>query len=158
MKRERRDNAMKSTKITLLATVLVGGLGLMFALAVAPVEAKPKKCDDPTAPGCRGGGGGNGDDTKGCKIDFNAVFDDDVIDGVKSVGGAYFDGEERMMIRTGSGPGFRFDTNGGSQKLEGAGGVRELELIVPYFKGSSNSSIFSGVDLRFDLSDGGLDL
>ena len=167
MKRERRDNAMKSTKITLLATVLVGGLGLMFALAVAPVEAKPNKClENPDAPGCGGGGGGKGDDTTACKIDFDAKFRDTGTDGVKSDDGVmsdgdpvfYRDGEQRMMIRTGSGPGFRFDTNGGSQKLEGAGGVRELALTVPYFESSGNSLISSGVDLRFDLSAGGLDL
>ena len=58
-----------------------------------------------------------------------------------------------MLIAAGSGPGFRFDTNV-SQKLEGAGGVRVLELSLPYF-GNSNDS---GVDLRFHPRDGGLDL
>ena len=48
---------MKSTKIALLATALVGGLVLMLALSVPSAEAAPKKCDnDPTARGCGGGG------------------------------------------------------------------------------------------------------
>ena len=97
-------------------------------------------------------------ETVDCKIDFSVQFRDDGSDRVLSdgvAGGVYPDPNNRRdksAAGTHSGPGFRFDTNG-SQKLEGAGGTRELEIhVIPM------GSTSSGVDFRFHLNSGGLDL
>ena len=114
MKRERRDSTMKSTKIALLATVLIGGLGLMFALAVAPVEAKPKKCGTTTeAPGCGGGGGGESENLQ-ATFDLIIVTMLPNISAVPSnIGFSFYQHSKKdhVGIGTGSGDGFRFDTN-----------------------------------------------
>ncbi len=102
-------------------------------------------------------GGGNSE-TVDCKIDFSVKFRDDTSDRILSdgiAGGVYPDPnaqKDKSGAGTHSGPGFRFDTNG-SQKLEGAGGTRELEThVIPM------GSTSSGVDFRFHLNSGGLDL
>ncbi len=88
-----------------------------------------------TEAGKGGKKGGNGGQTANeCQIGFDVLFRDAMTadgllftDGVVSDDrGLYRNKVDKVMALTGSGPGFRLDTNGGSQKLEGAGGTREL--------------------------------
>ena len=138
--------AMKATKITLTSTILAAALGLALGLMSAP-PAEAHHRDGHTKAGGAGGGGSASD----CQLSFNVMISSS---GVASDGGDYEDKVDKVKAITGSGPGFSLDTNGGSQKLEGAGGTRTV-CINDYY-GSNDAC--SGVDLRFDRSQGGLDL
>lgn len=100
--------------------------------------------------------------TSKCQISFTVTFSDASSDKLTSDGlGPYVDGQDKIMASTGSGPGFRLDTNGGSQKLEGAGGFRTLCIDfvdVTTVPPAPFDGACKGIDLRFFLKDGGLDL
>lgn len=126
----------------------VAGVVLLAALGLLVFPAA-------TEAGKGGNKGGNGGQTANeCQISFEVAFRDAEADGVVSdAWGSYQDGMERIMAETGSGPGFRLDTNGGSQKLEGAGGTRELCIDL-----DENGVIVQGEvgDLADECSGGGL--
>lgn len=107
--------------------------------------------------------------TQECQIGFNLTFVDtkystspvqsDIIDMI----GTYENGVDKVQVGTGSGPGFRFDTNG-NQKLEGKNDKRLVTLNFPSHDVENELFTFAGqnvargIDLRFDKSDGGLNL
>lgn len=99
--------------------------------------------------------------TTECQIGFDLLLDDVSTNKVRSDGlGAYHDGVDRVMVATGSGPGFRFDTNG-SQKLEASNDRRRVTLDFSGTAAEDNvgfAASLRGVDMRFVKSDGGLDL
>ena len=106
----------------------VAGVVMLAALGLLVFPAT-------TEAGKGGNKGGNGGRTANeCQIGFDVLFRDAMTadgllftDGVVSDDrGLYRNKVDKVMALTGSGPGFRLDTNGGSQKLEGAGGTREL--------------------------------
>jgi len=145
-------------------------LSLILAIAVitlgisTDVWAAPGACSGPKSdrdPEC-GAGGQPNNDTTDCQIDFSVEFTaGNVIlgDGL----GAYpdpLDSKDKSGGETGSGPGFRFDTNGKMQ-VDTVRDRRWLEInpvAVPDFGGLNNVEHFSGADFRFHLPAGGLDL
>ena len=160
-------------------SLILMALCLALAFSVIPVEAgsekSPKKCNDEIDndgdglidvldPDC-GGGGGNGVGETECRIEFCINFANADGDAVSSDDGSnYCHGSDKVIAFTGNGPGFRFDTNGKSQKLEGAGAVRDVLIDLSNFDptvfnppGFTDSTALKGVDLRFELPDG-LDL
>lgn len=96
-----------------------------------------------------------------CSLGFRVTTDDGAGKKLRSDGnGAYVDGVDKVMAFTGSGPGFRLDTNS-SQRIEGAGGIRTLVIDFTGVLSEPPAPFGTagkGVDLRFYLNDGGLDL
>ena len=110
---------------------------------------------------------GGDDTTQECQIGFDLTLDDS--QPVRSDGGdQYQDAIDKVQVSTGSGPGFRFDTNG-NQKLQGRNDTRLVTLVFPSLdvEGEpftfAGQSVTRGIDLRFDIqpsanSDEGLNL
>ncbi|MDX1382789.1 MAG: hypothetical protein R3190_04040 [Thermoanaerobaculia bacterium] len=147
---------------------------LLLAFAAGPALAAPekgKRCSDgidndgdglvdAADPDCGGDDGGSGGGGQGkCQIDFVATFADAVDDGVRSDGGGSY------PAATGSGPGFRLDTNGKPQ-LEKPNDDRKVILDFGANQGCAggwaddlgfcNSS--KGINMVFDLTFAPLDL
>lgn len=112
------------------------------------------------------GAGGGGDKTQECQIKFDLTFGDfggdGIADPMRSDGlGTYYSGVDRVGAGTGSGDGFRFDTNG-SQKIEANNDRRwvTLDFSGTAFPGANETDglgnpIPKGIDLRFtDHPDG----
>lgn len=138
-----------------LAMLATGGLlGCQDAPTEPPVGAGATLL----ARGGGGGGGGKPGGEEGCKVEFDLTLSDALpvhTDG----GGIYSNGVDRVAVFTGSGPGFRFDTNG-SQKLEARNDERWIRLD---FTGTAWEGIVApgddkGTDLRFSNQGPGLDL
>jgi hypothetical protein len=150
--------------LTTILTVTVLATAMATTSFAAP-EKGGKKCND----GIDNDGdgdidGADSDCSEGtgsepaCQIDFDAVFDDLGLDGVRS------DGKGAYSAFTGSGPGFRLDTNG-SQKLERKNDDRKVTIDFSsqpcsggWFENVGFCEELKGIDMRFDLTTGGLDL
>ena len=131
-------NSLESNRMAIALVLAAFG-----AFAVLPVAAGHR--DGHTKGGSKPGG-----DTTGCQLDFDVAFADAATDGVVSdLLGLYQHMIDKVTAATGSGPGFRLDTNG-SQKLEGAGGTRELCIDLDEDGVIATAGECSGVDLRFD--------
>ena len=147
----------QSRRTTLVLAVLAAG-----ALAACQHPTSPTTRDTTGTPGILADSAGlQARGGNQCAFGLSVVFADAAGDKLRSdVGRAYVDGLEKVMAFTGSGPGFRLDTNG-SARLEGAGGVRTLLIDfngVTSIPPAPFSSANKGVDLRFYLNDGALDL
>ena len=116
-------------------------------------------------------GGGGGDKTQDCQIRFDLTLGTLTDPVVRSDNGElYKDGLDRVSVHTGSGDGFRFDTNGGSQKLEKNNDIRRVTLdftgtgpehdtnFKSLMKKVDGVPIPKGIDLRFTKDKGGLKL
>ena len=163
----KEEHIMNKALLSLLTVVLATGLAWIGCSTDAGplASGSDASTSDERVPlakkgGDSGGGGGKGGgkgETSGCQITFDATFDDAPDDKVRSDGmGPYQDGEQKVIVFTGSGPGFRLDTNS-SQKLEGAKGFRELCMDFTG-TGLGLGVECSGGDLRFSKFLGGLDL
>ena len=103
------------------------------------------------------------DTTQECQIGFDLTLDDSKP--VRSDGGdQYQDAIDKVQVSTGSGPGFRFDTNG-NQKLQGRNDTRlvTLDFTGTAGEGLTDPNVPTGIDFRFDIqpsanSDEGLNL
>ena len=105
-------------------------------------------------PECNGGGGGT-ESQLGFDLTINTATTAGAPTGVRGDGSPdYSDGSQKVMVATGGGPGFRFDTNG-SQKVEHPNDQRHVSIDLD---GDGTQEILSGVDFRFDRGLGGLDL
>ena len=106
---------------------------------------------------------GGDDTTQECQIGFDLTLDD--TQPVRSDGGdQYQDAIDKVQVSTGSGPGFRFDTNG-NQKLQGRNDTRlvTLDFTGTAGEGLTDPNVPTGIDFRFDIqpsanSDEGLNL
>ena len=76
-----------------------------------------------------GGGGGGGGDEKPqeCQLGFDLTFDDSNPVRSDDGSGMYTNGVDKVAVFTGSGDGFRFDTNG-DQKVEWKTDIRRVTL------------------------------
>ena len=108
-------------------------------------------------------GGGGGDKTQDCQIQFDLTLG--TLLPVRSDNGDYKDGLDRVSVHTGSGDGFRFDTNGGSQKVEKNNDIRRVTLDFTdtefeslMARDDSGDPIPKGIDLRFTKDKVGLKL
>ncbi len=126
-------------------------LSLTLAMAVITLSyVTPAFANKPDGNGNHNHGGGDGGGKNECKMSFDVVFRDDPIDDVvvSDGDGVYPNPATKdKTFAIGGGGGFRFDTNGNSQKINGAGGTRELRFLHVPVPGSPDFS--SGVDLRF---------
>ncbi len=84
----------------------------VFALGYANPSFAGKKCDaDPNHPSCKDGGGG-GDDDKTLRAKFDLFIGTTGPQYILSDNGSYPNSnKDHVQVGTGSGPGFRFDTN-----------------------------------------------
>ena len=153
-----------STCIKLALTgLLVFGVGFSLPAIVSPVMAGPPDCDTEVSKRCKNDGGGGLLEAKFC---LNIAVKNP---GLEGDGSASDDGlychknkEDKMLVFTAKGPGFRFDTNKGKSTA-----VRHVQINFP--AGSITvkdadglpHTYYSGlydIDFRFDLDSGGLDL
>lgn len=163
--KDMRKSSMTASPYTKLALtgLLVFGVGFSVSGMVSPVMAAPPACD-------------SGEVSKRCKNDGGgllvAKFCLDITDetpglagdGSTSDGGWYChkNKKDKILVFTGNGPGFRFDTNKGKSTA-----VRNVQINFPggwitvNDADESPHTYYSGlyeIDFRFDLDSGGLDL
>jgi len=138
--------------ITFVSVALVAGAIAACDQVTAPVA--PSRAGIVPNPGIQAAKRDGTD----CKLKFTVTFTDGSGRLRSDGGGAYVDGVDKVVAFTGSGSGFRLDTNGGSQKLEGAGTVRRLRIDLTGVPDAPFQDALKGIDLRFFLGDGGLDL
>lgn len=165
--KDMRKSVMTESTCTKLALtgLLVFAVGFSISGMVSPVMAAPPACD-------------SGEISKRCKNDdgsllvakFCLAISDQTPglagDGSDSDDGFYCDKnkEDKLLVFTGKGPGFRFDTKQGKGKSVAARFVQINfpggEITVNDADGNPHSyaSGLYEIDFRFDLSSGGLEL
>ncbi len=162
----RRKSAIKeSTCIKLALTgLLVFGVGFSISVMVSPVMAAPPACDSgEISKRCQ-----NDDSRLVAKFCLGITNQDPGLegDGSDSDGGLYCDNNktDKILVFTGRGPGFRFDTKQGKGKSVAA---RFVQINFPggditVNDADTNPHTYASglyeIDFRFDLSGGGLEL
>ena len=160
-------------KLTVLTSLLsIGGLLLMgagFSISgsVSPAMAAPPDCTTEISKRCKNtdGGGGN---TGSFSAKFCLTIHDETPgiagDGSPSNGGDYCERTkiDKILVFTGNGPGFRFDTNKGKStavryvQFNFSGGSITVD-DADGFAHTFNSGLYE-IDFRFDVDSGGLPL
>ena len=158
--RGRRKSTLTASNFTKMALtgLLVFAVGFSISAMVSPVMAAPPDCDPVSGKHC-----------KNLRAKFClAITDKDpglAGDGSESDGGLYCDKnkEDKLLVFTGRGPGFRFDTKQGKGKSVATRFVQinfPAETKVNDADGISHTYALGlyEIDFRFDLSSGGLEL
>jgi hypothetical protein len=153
-------------KATVLTGLMVMGAGIFLSGIFNPVIAGPPDCNNEISKRCKNTGGG--EDSGVLVAKFCLAITADTFgfagDGSPSDGGLYCgkNKKDKVMVFTGNGPGFRFDTNKGKSTA-----ARYVQINFPdggiTVKDADDLShtYYSGlyeIDFRFDLDSGGLDL
>lgn len=153
-------------KLTVLTSLMLMGACFFISSTVSPVMAAPPDCNTEVSKRCKNTGGGNEDGVLVAKFCLAITADSFGLagDDSPSDGGLYCDKnkKDKIMVFTGHGPGFRFDTNKGKStavryvQLNFPGGI----ITVDDANGVSHTyrSGLYEIDFRFDLDSGGLDL
>ncbi len=159
------NTAFRFKRLTVTSLLLMGA-GFFISAIVSPVMAAPPDCSTEISKRCKNTGEGGGNDAFEAKFCLAITADTFGLagDDSPSDGGLYCDKnkKDKIMVFTGKGPGFRFDTNKGKStaaryvQLNFPGG----SITVDDANGVSHTygSGLYEIDFRFDLDSGGLDL
>ena len=137
-------NILRLSTLSLTLTIAV------FALAYSNPSFAGKKCDaDPNHPSCKDGGGG-GDDDKTLRAKFDLFIGTTGPQYILSDNGSYPNSnKDHVQVGTGSGPGFRFDTN--TQNVSNLSRWMSARHVYMTVTGSPTPPILAyEIDFRFN--------